>query len=126
MATRMGDANESPAEYYDRLELRPRRSTARYYSPDLAEQRFVFKAFTEDSLRSISQRRISRSKKQSQAQPPVELVGKLRVSQQADPCLAAGQQLPITLLRQLPSELIGRPIEDIDPYYADQEVSFAL
>ena len=40
-----------------------------------------------------------------------------------DPFLASGQQLPPALVRQMPPELVGKPIEDIDLYYADQEVS---
>lgn len=36
-----------------------------------------------------------------------------------DPYLASGQQLPPVLARQFPPELVGRPIEDIDPFYAD-------
>lgn len=40
-----------------------------------------------------------------------------------DPYLASGQQLPPALVRQMPAELIGKPIEDIDPFYADKEVS---
>lgn len=40
-----------------------------------------------------------------------------------DPYLASGQQLPPAIIRHLPRKLVGKPIEDIDPYYADKEVS---
>lgn len=44
-------------------------------------------------------------------------------SREPDPYLASGQQLPPAIVRHLPKKLVGTPIEDIDPYYADREVS---
>lgn len=90
---------------------------------------FVFKAFTRDSLIDIKKRKCSKATKKNSAQPAF-IQAQQQLEQQApklklepDPYLASGQQLPPALARQLPPELIGRPIEDIDPYYADQEVS---
>lgn len=68
-----------------------------------------FKPFTGESLEKIKLRRVSKPNNKTQ----IEL--------EPDPYLASGQQLPPVLLRQLPSELIGQPLEDIDPYYADRE-----
>lgn len=41
------------------------------------------------------------------------------IEAEPDPYLASGQQLPPVLARQFPPELVGKPIEDIDPFYAD-------
>lgn len=41
------------------------------------------------------------------------------IEPEPDPYLASGQQLPPVLARQFPPELVGKPIEDIDPFYAD-------
>ena len=45
------------------------------------------------------------------------------LSRLPDPQLEVGQTLPKCLKKRFPKELIGKPIEEIDPYYAAEEVS---
>lgn len=90
---------------------------------------FQFRPFTEDSLRKIKDRRESKisgsSSKQNQqnqqSQQNPNNANSNCLDAEADPYLASGQQLPPILARQLPDELIGKPLEDIDPYYEDKE-----
>lgn len=135
-----GDANDNgnignhnDNDYYDynnkqtdqKSSANTRRSTKQTntstFNNNQAHHGFVFKAFTRESLTNIKRRKSSKAKKnsasyniQEQSKPKLE----------PDPYLASGQQLPPALARQLPKELVGRPIEDIDPYYGDQEVSY--
>lgn len=123
LTNQYGQAAEEPKESEEeasrdnaRAELRTRAASNKTSIP-LASQchHFEFKPFTIESLLNIRARRESRFvdgakeryKPQSEREP--------------DPYLASGQQLPPVLLRQLPAELIGRPIEDIDPFYSDKE-----
>lgn len=75
-----------------------------------------FKPFTPESLVNIQRKKAQRQKKQSTA-----YLDPAKPKLEPDPYLASGQQLPPALVRQLPPDLIGKPIEDIDPYYADQD-----
>ena len=133
MVTRYGDANQNGADsdeaafnMYEGSNMRP----SRHYSQVAGGQQRVvsgsihqpvsFKEFTRASLATIEKRRSSKAKRASQSQA---LQDTSRPEPEPDPCLASGQQLPPALARQLPVELVGKPIEDIDPFYADQEVS---
>lgn len=120
MASRFGDANEDghDRDVYqskDDQQQAKRRST-KYSSANIPHHCNVFKAFTKDSL--LEKRKCQRVKKHSA--PRVEST---RLSSEPEPYLASGQQLPPALARQLPNDLVGKPIEDIDPFYNDKEVS---
>lgn len=43
---------------------------------------------------------------------------------QPDPALEAGNGLPMRIKPDFPPELVGVPIEDIDPFYQNQRVSW--
>lgn len=43
---------------------------------------------------------------------------------QPDPTLEQGVPLPIRLHNQFPAELVSVPLEDIDPFYHNQRVSY--
>lgn len=96
-----------------------KRRTTKLYTAAMPHHGFNFKAFTRESLVQIQKRKSSRAKKSSVA----HLDPFTRQRLEPDPYLASGQQLPRAVIGQMPAELIGKPIEDIDPYYADQEVS---
>lgn len=116
MATRYGDANENgdPGSSFNQT----RRRLTQHYGPTTAHHTYTFKAFTRESLANIQKRKTSRIRKRSSA-----FLDPVKPKPEPDPYLASGQQLPPALVRQLPAELIGKPIEDIDPYYEDQEVN---
>lgn len=120
MDTRFGDAYDNGNEnFYQDQEGQPnRRSTKFYTAPTVPHHGFVFKAFTRESLINIQRRKNSKSKKHSLA-----YLDPAKPKPEPDPYLVSGLQLPLAFIRQLPPELVGKPIEDIDPYYADQEVS---
>lgn len=130
-----GDANLNDGQDNgsDYANYKPRRRLTRYNLFDQTQAKhYVFKAFTRESLNEISRKsRIassasSSSNKNKNFQAPNNNNSKPVKSTEPDPCLASGQQLPPALLRQLPAELVGRPIEDVDPYYADKEVSSSV
>lgn len=120
MASRYGDANENGNQDVCDLNqgIALRRRPTRHFGSATAHHQYVFKPFTQDSIKNIQTRRASRVKRQSSA-----FLDPSRAPLKPDPYLASGQQLPPALIRQLPVELVGQPIEDIDPYYADREVS---
>lgn len=120
MASRFGDANENGNDYcrdQDHLQPSKRRST-KYSSaiPTITHHGFVFKAFTKESLIEKRKNQLAKKKSVSHLDPTRQVL-------EPEPYLASGQQLPPALVRQLPGELIGKPMEDIDPYYNDKEVS---
>lgn len=124
-----GSFQVNPAD--DDYDYRPKRRSTRHnllLNKNQAHH-YVFKAFTRESLINIRKRKCSIAssiKSQSNANKKVssDIQANVKLKPtEPDPYLASGQQLPPALIRQLPAELIGRPIEDIDPYYADQEVS---
>ena len=125
MATRFGDANQNGNEeaynQEDQLTGRPSKRRSMKSNPNgptTPHHGFVFKAFTRDSLASIQQRRRST---RSNSNKNAAYLDPAKQKPEPDPYLASGQQLPPALVRQLPSELVGKPIEDIDPYYEDKE-----
>jgi len=115
----IGDAGKNGDSVKSENRERLRRQSSKFYANNsLPHHGFVFKAFTKESLANIRDRKTSRCKNISASHwDPA------RLKPQPDPYLASGQQLPLALIRQLPAELVGKPIEDVDPYYADQEVS---
>lgn len=136
MTARSGDANLNGLDEQQQQQRRAsqlqddaRRRLTRQFGPTAAaaatdsnqQQQFVFKEFTRDSLAAIQRRKLSKVKRFSVAN--VDAAGaKQRL--EPDPYLASGVQLPQYILRRVPPDLIGKPIEDIDPYYADKEVSW--
>lgn len=72
-----------------------------------------FRRFTRDSLACLEKR--SAAKKECKDPPLVETL-----RPQLD--LQQFQKLP-ALYGNLPPELIGEPLEDLDPYYNDQKVT---
>lgn len=122
MAARFGYANENGNERdtynYDQDDWHQKRRSTKYSTigPNIPHHGFVFKAFTKESL--IEKRKSLATKKKS-----LSHLDPTRQALQPEPYLASGQQLPPALVRQLPNELVGKPIEDIDPYYNDKEVS---
>lgn len=88
----------------------------------------TFRKFTRETLHQIGKRRQHQAKRRSrllsnvnQAAGGPEANSRANSHLKPDPALASGQQLPHAVMRQIPGELIGKPIEDIDPYYANQE-----
>uniref|UniRef100_A0A8C6NVW7 Ion transport domain-containing protein n=1 Tax=Nothobranchius furzeri TaxID=105023 RepID=A0A8C6NVW7_NOTFU len=80
-----------------------------------------FKRFTPDSLAAIEQRisqEEARRKKEYQEAPPTPLL-------RARPDLEAGKQLP-RIFADIPSHLVGVPLEDIDPYYFRDQRTFIV
>lgn len=121
MATaRYGYATESGNQFNGEFRVPKRRSTKYSTCQAIPHHGFVFKAFTRDSLKPSNIRKQSVNKKLSTG---AQLDGSTKAQLEPDPYLASGQQLPPALVRQFPSELFGKPIEDIDPYYADQQVN---
>ncbi|PWA32834.1 hypothetical protein CCH79_00019314 [Gambusia affinis] len=81
-----------------------------------------FKRFTPDSLAAIEQRiaqEEARRKKQYQ-----EDLGDVELPR-ARPDLEAGKQLP-RIFADIPSHLVGVPLEDIDPYYFRDRRTFIV
>lgn len=131
MAARYGDAGEESqqASYEDNklsYATAKRRLTQQYGQAATTRARLgssslhppvTFREFTRESLANIGKRRLARVKRPSAAHLEP---GKARL--EPDPYLASGQQLPPALVRQMPTEMVGKPIEDIDPFYSDQEV----
>ena len=151
-----GDAkqNGSDAAQEEEEEEAERRQDGQRQQPAAAasqqQHQVAFRPFTRESLACLERRRASKLKARKQS----TLLGsaaaaeqqrqqqRLRLRQQQqqqrldsddgpfayepDPYLASGQQLPPALLRQMPPELVGKPIEDLDPYYADREVGARL
>lgn len=123
MTTRFGDANSNgrdrETDNCDRdSDLQQKRRSTKYSTavPTIPHHGFVFKEFTKESLSEKRKRPLMKKKSISHLDPTRQVL-------QPEPYLASGQQLPPALVRQLPSEVIGKPIEDIDPYYNDKEVS---
>ena len=128
MAARYGDANENGQSNYDdafrrpddNSKGRPTRQGIQNAAASL-HHAVTFREFTRESLANIRKRKASCAKRTSEA-----YLDPAKPKLEPDPYLASGQQLPPALVRQLPPELVGKPIEDIDPYYSDQKVSFAF
>lgn len=112
MAARYGDANEDAD--FDCSKRRP----TRLYAGAHLHQPINFNEFTTESLVRINKRRRSRANRNSGT-----YFDPVKPRPEPDPSLASGQQLAPAIVRQMPPELVGKPIEDIDPYYLDQEVS---
>lgn len=122
---RYGYANENGNQLAADDFHEPKRRSAKYSTcQTMPHHGFVFKAFTRESLKSKATRKKSTYDKKLSTGTQVD-GAKSSSPPLPDPYLASGQQLPPALLRQFPSELFGKPIEDIDPYYADKQVSRA-
>lgn len=99
----------------------------------------VFREFTVESIERIKQLQQQKAKLIASVElrrktlneiDTKELLYQKRVSKvelddlnrDPDPQLEVGQTLPEPLKQRFPDELIGQPIEEIDPYYATEEV----
>lgn len=78
----------------------------------------IFKPFTRESLQNIVNRKESKTNKRTSLSYQDN-----KSKPKPDPYLASGLQLPPAFQRRIPPELIGKPIEDIDQFYANKEVS---
>ena len=77
----------------------------------------VFREFTPESLKQIE--RYRQEDAQRIASEDESAVDSKRSPNKE---LAVGQKLPRILQHKFPRELIGKPIEDIDPYYRTENV----
>ncbi|NWU87973.1 SCN5A protein, partial [Onychorhynchus coronatus] len=84
-----------------------------------------FRLFTPESLAAIEQR-IAEKKKQpdkKKEKNKKQGVGQQQLFPQLD--LKVGKKLPV-LYGDIPAELIGEPLEDLDPYYNDHKTFMVL
>nr|XP_045613229.1 sodium channel protein para-like isoform X8 [Procambarus clarkii] len=91
------------------------------------EERSVFRPFTRESLAAIEARVAEEHAKKNELQKKKE-EGEAVYNEddddegpQADPNLEQGMPLPNRLQQMFPDELVGTPLEDIDPYYMNQK-----
>ncbi|KAK8729296.1 hypothetical protein OTU49_008750 [Cherax quadricarinatus] len=91
------------------------------------EERSVFRPFTRESLAAIEARIAEENAKKNELQKKKE-EGEAVYNEddddegpQADPNLEQGMPLPNRLQQMFPDELVGTPLEDIDPYYMNQK-----
>ena len=96
----------------------------------------VFREFTSESLRRIERyrqeeaERLASDRLQRQLVHDEDIHAKKKPSKgeqwksqrKANKDLAVGQTLPRNLQTKFPAELIGKPIEEIDPYYRTEYV----
>lgn len=121
------DDNQQQALYAAAAANAKRRATRTFGQ---ANHTITFRPFTRESLLNVGQRRKQSrgaNKRNSSACAQTALGAAdstTKAKSEPDPYLASGQLLPPVVARQLPRELIGKPIEDLDPYYADKEVSW--
>ena len=105
--------------------------------------RVVFREFTTDSVERIRHQQREKAKKYTDLELRQKTLDDIDMKQSLypkrlskeelddssripDPQLEVGQTLPESLRKRFPKELIGKPIEEIDPYYATEEVSSHL
>ncbi|XP_063614803.1 sodium channel protein para-like, partial [Penaeus indicus] len=103
------------------------------------EERSSFRPFTRDSLAAIEARVAEENAKKNELQKKKEEGegGGLKFGRkkkeavyndddddegpQADPNLEQGMPVPNRLIQQFPEDLVGTPLEDIDPFYHNQK-----
>lgn len=99
-----------------------------HYQPDMDEEEEdtgPFHYFTRETLFNI-QRRIAEEKAASQA-PDTDSEDEPEApseKQKPNPRLEAGKKLLPSLGEHYPSSMVGKPLEDLDPYYQNQEVRY--
>lgn len=96
---------EFTAESFERIE---------HYRREEA-QRLATLAARRQTLNELPLKELTNQQRMSK----VELIDLKRAP---DPQLAVGQTLPESLQKHFPHELIGKPIEEIDPYYSTEYV----
>ncbi|KAM9775006.1 sodium channel protein type 2 subunit alpha-like isoform 1-T1 [Syngnathus typhle] len=83
-----------------------------------------FQRFTPDSLAAIEQRIAKEKARRNKHYQEVNDLGDVEVPRpRAD--LEAGKQLP-RIYADIPSHLVGVPLEDIDPYYFQDQRTFIV
>ncbi|XP_047500155.1 sodium channel protein para-like [Penaeus chinensis] len=108
------------------------------------EERSSFRPFTRDSLAAIEARVAEENAKKNELQKKKEEGegGGLKFGRkkkeavyndddddegpQADPNLEQGMPVPNRLIQQFPEDLVGTPLEDIDPYYHNQKTMVVI
>ncbi|XP_037081523.1 sodium channel protein para-like isoform X2 [Pollicipes pollicipes] len=90
------------------------------------EERSIFQPFTRETLAAIEARIDEENAKKKELQKKKEEGEVVYQDEdeddgpQPDPTLEAGNNLPMRIKPDFPPELIGVPIEDIDPFYHNQ------
>ncbi|XP_042876667.1 sodium channel protein para-like isoform X16 [Penaeus japonicus] len=108
------------------------------------EERSSFRPFTRDSLAAIEARIAEENAKKNELQKKKEEGegGGLKFGRkkkeavyndddddegpQADPNLEQGMPVPNRLVQQFPEDLVGTPLEDIDPFYHNQKTMVVI
>ncbi|XP_064104911.1 sodium channel protein para-like isoform X2 [Macrobrachium nipponense] len=107
------------------------------------EERSVFRPFTRESLAAIEARIAEENAKKTELQKKKDEGegGGMRFGRkkkepvydddddegpQADPNLEQGLPIPNRLQSQFPEDLVGTPLEDIDPYYHNQKTMIVV
>jgi len=102
----------------------------RFMIPPPAPSVGLFRLFTKESLTKI-ERRIQEERTAKRVQE-AESTGVPASSTthddkddgpQPNPLLEAGSKLPAKMAGEFPSELFGKPIEDVDEFYQNKHVS---
>ena len=105
----------------------------RFIIPPPAPTVGLFRLFTKESLTKI-ERRIQEERDAKRVQD-AEGTGALTNTTthddkddgpQPNPLLEAGSKLPAKMAGEFPSELFGKPIEDVDEFYQNKYVSIRL
>lgn len=83
-----------------------------------------FRPFTRESLKSIEKRIAEEKSKKPKKE---EQGGNINDEDQPQPNsdLGAGQKLPY-IYGDIPNGMVSTPLEDLDPFYCNQKVSFDL
>nr|XP_027236630.1 LOW QUALITY PROTEIN: sodium channel protein para-like [Penaeus vannamei] len=96
------------------------------------EERSSFRPFTRDSLAAIEARVAEENAKKNELQKKKE-EGEAVYNDddddegpQADPNLEQGMPVPNRLIQQFPEDLVGTPLEDIDPFYHNQKTMVVI
>ncbi|XP_042204468.1 sodium channel protein para-like isoform X4 [Homarus americanus] len=96
------------------------------------EERSVFRPFTRESLAAIESRVAEEHAKKNELQKKKE-EGEVVYNEededegpQADPNMEQGMPLSNRLQQMFPEDLVGTPLEDIDPYYHNQKTMVVI
>lgn len=81
-----------------------------------------FRPFTRESLKAI-EKRIAEEKSKKSKKGEQERKDEDELQPNSD--LAAGKKLPF-LYGDIPDGMVSTPLEDLDPFYCNQKVSFDL
>ena len=91
----------------------------------------LFRLFTKESLTKI-ERRIQEERAAKRVQDAEATAAQTATHDDKDegpqpnPLLEAGSKLPAKMAGEFPSELFGKPIEDVDEFYENKHVCISL